>query len=120
MIIPIPEWPHHTEQSARLGRHEWSVARLITLSAPLPIMRVPLAHLHLWFKYKDLTLREFVMHMGAVQAADLERPIILDEDGEIMDGRHRIMRALLEGREAVLAVRFLKNPPPDRILEEGT
>jgi len=44
-------------------------------------------------------------------------PIILDEDGELMDGRHRIMKALLIGLETVKAVRFDQNPPPCRVME---
>jgi hypothetical protein len=58
------------------------------------------------------------MHMKAVQAADLNFPIILDEDGEIMDGRHRIMKAFLEGKETIKAVRFDTNPDPCRIKED--
>jgi len=53
-----------------------------------------------------------VMHMRAVSNADLNYPIILDEDGEILDGRHRIMKALFLGKETIKAVRFEENPRP--------
>ncbi len=76
-------------------------------------MDVPLSHLSLYYTYEKITLREMVMHMKAVQSADLEKPIILDEDGELMDGRHRLMRAMLEGRPTIKAVRFDENPLPD-------
>ncbi|MBS0229251.1 MAG: hypothetical protein JSS23_11220 [Proteobacteria bacterium] len=69
----------------------------------------------MYYTYSKLTLREMVMHMKAVQKADLSFPIILDEDGELMDGRHRIMRAMLEGRETIKAVRFDENPTPDKV-----
>ena len=36
----------------------------------------------------------------------------MDEDGEIMDGRHRMMKCLLEGIETIKAVRFEENPYP--------
>lgn len=78
-------------------------------------MEVPLNHLNVYYTYSKLTLREMVMHMKAVQKADLSFPIILDEDGELMDGRHRIMRAMLEGRETIKAVRFDENPTPDKV-----
>lgn len=52
------------------------------------------------------------MHMAAINAADLSYPIILDEDGEIMDGRHRIMKAMLAGEKTIKAVRFDENPSP--------
>lgn len=78
-------------------------------------MEIPLNHLNVWFKYENLTLREMVMHMKAVNDADLDYPIILDEDGELMDGRHRIMKAILNGCESIKAVRFDENPSPDKI-----
>lgn len=113
--MKIPEWASPETQLAVIGRHTWSVARLHQLARNLTPFLVPLNHLNVWHKYKDLTLREFVMHMKAVQQADLGFPIILDEDGEIMDGRHRIMRAMLEGKQTILAVRFDENPPPCRV-----
>ena len=102
--------PH--EQMCSLGRHSWSVARLFELSRALPVMDVPVDHLNVYVVYEKLTLREMVMHMAAVNAADLSLPIILDEDGELMDGRHRIMKALLTGAKTVKAVRFDENPAP--------
>jgi len=75
-------------------------------------MDIPLEHLNIYHKYKDITLRDMVMHMKAVNDADLSYPIILDEDGEIMDGRHRLMKALLTGVKTIKAVRFDENPSP--------
>lgn len=109
--MKIKEWVSTKEQMSRLGRHSWSVARLFELSRDLPVMEIPLDHLNIFAKY-DLTLREMVMHFKAVNKADLDKPIILDEDGEIMDGRHRIMKALLTGVETIKAVRFDENPSP--------
>ena len=102
-------------QMASLGNHEWSVARLFELSKSLPVMDIPLNHLNVFNKYKDLTLREMVMHMKAVNDADLDFPIILDEDGELMDGRHRIMKAMLNNVKTIKAVRFDENPTPCKI-----
>lgn len=115
--MKIPTWPTPDEQFSRIGRHHWSVARLLQLARTLPVMEIPLDHLYLWHKYQNLTLREMVMHMQAVNAADLDCPIILDEDGEIMDGRHRLMKTMLLGLPTIKAVRFDKNPEPDRIDE---
>lgn len=114
----IPEWVPVEKQFCQLGRHVWSVARLIELSKDLPVMRVPLLHLNVYQTYKNLTLREMAMHIQAVQAADLQYPIILDEDGELMDGRHRILKAMLQRRKSILAVRFLKNPSPCSVKED--
>jgi hypothetical protein len=80
-------------------------------------MVIPLDHLNVYHNYEKLTLREMVMHIKAVNNADLSKPIILDEDGEIMDGRHRIMKAMLTGEETVKAVRFDENPSPCKVAE---
>ena len=81
----------------------------------MPVMEIPIDHLCIYYKYESLTLREFVTHMKAVNDADLAYPIILDEDGEVMDGRHRIMKAMLLGSPTIKAVRFDENPSPCRV-----
>lgn len=113
--MKIPEWPGPHDQMCRIGRHHWRVARLMELARSLPVMEVPLDHLSVYYTYEKLTLREMVMHMRAVRDADRSFPIILDEDGEIMDGRHRLMQAMGAGDKTIKAVRFDVNPDPDRI-----
>lgn len=78
-------------------------------------MEVPLNHLNVRHSYDKLTLRDMVMHMKAVNAADLNYPIIMDEDGELMDGRHRLMKAMLNGIDTVKVVRFEENPSPCQV-----
>ena len=46
---------------------------------------------------------------------DLGFPVILSSDGRVMDGMHRIAKALLQGLEHVEAVRFIHDPEPDYI-----
>ena len=113
--MKIRDWHSPREQSCNLGRHHWSVSRLFELSRHLPVMEVPIDHLNLYYTYEKLTLRELVMHMRAVEAADFSFPIILDEDGELMDGRHRLKKAKLLGEKTIKAVRFDENPSPDRV-----
>jgi hypothetical protein len=113
--MKIKEWYKPSDQMCSLGRHSWSVPRLFELSRNLPIMEVPINHLSLYYTYEKLTLRDMVMHMNAVNNADLDKPIILDEDGELMDGRHRLMKAMLLGKETIKAVRFDENPSPCKV-----
>jgi len=115
--VHIETFCSHKRQECKIGNHTWSVARLIQLSKDLPVMNVPVAHLNLSDYYNRLFLREFVMHMDAVMNADLSKPIILDEDGEIMDGRHRVMKALFKRKNKIKAVRFDVNPKPCSIEE---
>ena len=101
-----------------LGRHSWNVARLIRLARCEKVMDIPLDHLNINYTYENLTLREMVMHQQATNDADLDFPIILDENGDVMDGRHRIMKAMLTGAETIKAVRFEENPSPCQTREE--
>lgn len=115
--MKIEEYSTVKNQMSRIGNFSWAVARLITLSKNFEVMEVPLDHLNIYDKYDSLSLREMVMHIKAVLDADLSFPIILDEDGIIMDGRHRIMKVLLTGEKTIKAVRFDENPTPCKIKE---
>ena len=115
--MKIVDWIKPDAQMARLGRNHWSVPRLFELSRNLPVMDVVIDHMSTYFVYDKLTLRELIAHMKAVEAADLSYPIILGEDGELMDGRHRLMKAIMLGHTTIKAVRFDENPSPDRVDE---
>ena len=116
--MKIKDWCHPKDQECTLGKHIWSVARLFELSRNLPVLDIPIDFLNIYYTYRNLTLRDMVMHMNAINNADLTKPIILDEDGELMDGRHRIMKALLLGKTTIKAVRFDENPSPCRVEED--
>ncbi len=67
-----------------------------------------------WFDdWHRPTVRNVVEHWQLMQEADRTYPIILGPDGRIMDGMHRIARALVEQREAIDAVRFPVLPAAD-------
>jgi hypothetical protein len=44
--------------------------------------------------------------------ADLNVPILIDWTGGIADGRHRVIRALIEGKATVKARRLIERPAP--------
>lgn len=114
--VKIPEWhKDHTTQTYSIDGKEWSVARLVELSKNLPIFDAPLNTLCLRYEYV-CDMRDLTMHVKAVINADLKFPIILSEDGTILDGRHRVMKALLNGLSSVKAVRFDQNPEPCRCI----
>ena len=66
-----------------------------------------------WTEGEPLTLREVAAHMRLVREVDPRHPILLTAGCRIMDGRHRVVRALLEGRATIPAVRFDPTPEPD-------
>ena len=116
--MKIPVWVEPDGQMARLGRHMWSVPRLFALTKDFEAHDVPLDFLDVHTRYNRLTPREMVMHFNAVNNADLSFPIILDEDGEIMDGWHRVMKAMLLGEKTIKVVRFDENPSPCKISDD--
>lgn len=115
--MKINSLPGYKDQISQLGEHHFSVARLVELSKDFEVMDIPLDHLNLYCKKDRLSLREMAMHVNAINNADLSYPIILDEDGEIMDGRHRIIKALILEEKTIKAVRFDENPSPCAIVK---
>ena len=70
-----------------------------------------------WFGSRPPTLREVLTHLERVQKADLSYPIILNYDGSLMDGGHRLCRAVLAGHTRIIAVQFPSLPAPDEVSE---
>ena len=54
-----------------------------------------------------------MQHMRLIDEADLSHPIILDQDGRVMDGMHRVCKAVRDGKDQILAFRFVTDPEPD-------
>jgi hypothetical protein len=100
------------------GLRAWDVHRLIERSRDLPRERVPLTQIReideaYWSH--QMACRDLVGHVQLILACDLNFPIILSSDGGVMDGMHRVCKALLEGRSEIEAVRFVEDPAPDYI-----
>ncbi len=100
----------------------WDVDRLIELSSDLPVFDIPLDSLHeidsvYWIGADGSapTVRILVRHMELVNGADLSYPVIIGADGLIMDGMHRVAKALLVGIPTVRAVRFAEQPLPNHV-----
>jgi hypothetical protein len=105
----------------------WHVARLRQLAEGLPKELVPLDSLkdldqNLWFStYGEVpTCRAVALHAKRIYESNLEYPVILSPEGEVMDGMHRVARAWLLGMTEILAVRFTALPPPDEVIPNFT
>ena len=102
------------------GLDAWDVDRLIELSSALPVREVALDSIDeidsvYWFgdQVDRPTVRRVVDHVRLIEDVDFSHPIILGVDGRVMDGMHRIAKALLEERSTISAVRFATHPDPD-------
>ena len=105
----------------------WDCDRLVALSEGLPRRTIPLNSIReldeaYWRQEGEahLTCRELVDHLRLVDEADLSYPIILSADGRVMDGMHRVVKAALEDRADIEAVRFDEDPEPDHVNIEAS
>jgi hypothetical protein len=103
------------------GSFAWDVDRLVALSRHLPAEQVPLTLIReldepFWFGLGAIpTCRAVAEHARLIEATDLRHPIILSSDGRVMDGMHRVCKAVLQGHLTVTAVRFTADPTPDYV-----
>jgi hypothetical protein len=98
----------------------WDVHKLVKKSKNFEVKEFPLDDIreldeNFWYQQKtDIpTCRSFVDHMKLVEETDLKYPIILSQDGGVMDGMHRVCKALLLRQKTIKAVQFETNPEPD-------
>ena len=107
-------------RTSEQGLLAWDVRRLVRLSRNLPVQAVALGRIaeldrvH-WYGHAGARppVRRVVEHCQLIMAADLAYPVILDSAGRVMDGMHRIGKALMLGHDHIDAVQFMVDPAPD-------
>ncbi len=100
--------------------HIWDVERLWVLAEALETKSLPIETISGidedgWFSMEKPTLRNVAKHAKKIMEADLNYPIILNVDGSIMDGAHRVAHALCQGHSEIRAVQFAVTPEADDI-----
>lgn len=81
----------------------------------LPIAGIPIDYMP--FDVKDLY--EFVFQMKRVKNTDLNIPIVISNKGIILDGWHRVAKAMIQGKRTIKAYR-LPYMPEKYTLEKDT
>jgi hypothetical protein len=79
----------------------------------VPVEAIPEIDEDCWFNGQPATVRAVVDHARRIDQADLGLPIILASDGQVLDGMHRVAKAVLSGRPSVPARRLPIDPDPD-------
>lgn len=93
----------------------WSIARLVEMTADLPVIEVPIQALNISSQPWDgCNMLDLAFHVRNVMDADLDKPIILDWLGRIADGRHRIIKSIIQGKSTIKCVRMYWRPAPDK------
>lgn len=101
--------------------HIWNVESLWVRAQDLIVERFSVDELlrecDSWVRSKDLRRADGTIHR--VMAADLNYPVIISPEYFLMDGNHRLAKAVETGVRSVYGVRFPKLPEPDliRVLE---
>ena len=102
------------------GLLAWDVDHLVQLSRKLRSRRVPLTEIReldesCFGPDERPTWRALLEHMKLIEEADPSFPIILSSSGAVMDGMHRVAKAVRQGRNDVEAVQFDEDPQPDHV-----
>ncbi len=107
-------------------RYIWFTEKLWKISKDFEVFEVnvedfPELDMDCWFGNDTKpTLRKIAEHCDKINMASLKYPIILNSDGSLMDGGHRLCKALISGIKTVKAVKFESMPKPDKIVEIET
>jgi hypothetical protein len=97
----------------------WEVDKLVKLSEhylPKEILIESLDEIdeNYWFNGDDIpSAREIAKHIEYAKKTSFKYPVILSSDGRVMEGMHRILKALMSGKDTIKAVQFLEDPEPD-------
>ena len=112
---------YHFRPSAN-GYSAWDVDRLIRLSSELEKQRVLLSDIaeidEAFWSGEDgmaLTCRVVAEHACLIEKADLNYPIIMCSERRVMDGMHRVLKALNAGEDSIEALIFRTDPAPDYV-----
>lgn len=100
--------------------NRYSVARLLDDSKDLPVFEVPLAAIDLSNQiWSDCNMFELAFHVKKCRDAEIRCPILLDWNGYVADGRHRIIQAIVMGKTTIKARRMQWKPVPDKLAEQS-
>ena len=103
------------------GLLAWDVDHLVQLATHLShrearvdsIKEIDESH---WFDSDTLpTCRAIVEHAKLIEEADMKFPIILSYDGRVMDGMHRVCKALMKDLNTIESVQFEQEIEPDYV-----
>jgi len=95
--------------------HIWRVEPLLKRSfTPMDLMISRIGEIHepYWFTDAVPTCMSVMEHAAQAQRADLSYPILICEDHRIIDGMHRVMKAVSEGKQTIRAHQIAL-PAPD-------
>lgn len=98
-------------QSQVKDGYRYKITDLIEASKELKVFKLKVADIFLDYQApNDNSLSSFIDHCKDTLNADLSYPIILAPDNFILDGKHRVAKAIIKGKKHIKAVRFEEMP----------
>lgn len=94
----------------------WAASNLVSWvkEKNYPVFKLPLAGVNLeHLPWEINTLDDIIWHSKRIQDTDLNHPILIDHLGRICDGYHRIVKAIIENKTEINAIRIEEMPRPD-------
>lgn len=87
--------------------YEYPIPSLITASKNFKVINLDIAYIYKGDSVcPDTSLFEFANHMKRVMKADLSFPIMLSPLNTLLDGRHRLAKAMYLGNKTIKVVKF--------------
>lgn len=102
------------QETTSIGDDIYSTAALREDVKNEEILKVPIAAIDFNKKpWDEITnIWQFCYHYAICEDIDNDEPIILGPDGGIIDGNHRVCRALIKGEKYIYAQQLKKFPEP--------
>ncbi len=114
-MIPLLEKWVQTNHYNENGKMYFDTS-LILASKGLPVQKMRITKKIMDEKI-HWTLNSFFdlkVHIDRINKSDLKYPVIVGPKDKIIDGRHRLMKAVLKGKKSLDYVKLDKLPPPDK------
>jgi len=107
--------PKPTNQTFSDAHSCFSVQELIDLNQDNPVEERPITDFNGELECSPWgslsTLRKFLHHANRVNCADTSHPILVNQEGLVLDGLHRLAYAFLKGYQTVRVRVVTKYPP---------
>ena len=104
-------WEYGEQQYLTANGRTYNVYAAIQLAKNLPVEDVDIRLIYRASGSPcDNSFTDFVKHVKSVIDADKSYPIIIADDGAIIDGRHRLAKAMIDGDKTIKAVIFESVP----------
>ncbi len=102
-----------------LNGKQWTNATLYSAAEGLEQFDLPLCSIELNFSPWTMgSLKWILYHIKRIEKCDLSYPVIQNPDGVIIDGWHRVAKAILDDKLTIKAVRLKVMPEYDELLKE--